>query len=927
MSSGSESAKSSVRSSNSSNSSNSSDNDNTKQGECIRNRSNFSIVKSFHMIDKKDFNPEMLQHYMQNDASPKLTKLLEYIHQLDAKDMEASGKMFKHLIFTDVNRSAYGAKIIASALAAKGMNMVFHPQGKGFSVYDNEELLKTAGNNFAVLLSKSFYDRPMNAKIRKALLDKFNSRPDNVQGDLVRFIILDQGFKEGIDLFDVKYVHLFEPLTVKADEKQAIGRATRFCGQKGLEFHPRFGWPLYVFLYDTEIPGNHRISYSNAESLFELYLKYSNLDMRKIIFASELEKATIGASVDYDLTRTIHTFNIDDPSPILKGGVGSKAPEKIMNLKEMRQYITKYFMRNRYPRIRLENNCVSGGANVGNLVNFTPTQDFIRQYFQPESAYKGILLHHSVGTGKTCTAIATATSSFDTYTILWVTRHTLKSDIWKNMFGQVCNVDIQRKIQEGLKLSDKMGQNMKHVSNNWMEPISYKQFSNMLLKKNKIYNQIVARNGEEDPLRKTLLIIDEAHKLYSPTVAKSERPNTDVLEKMIQNSYDKSGKDSVRVMLMTATPFTEDGMEMIQLLNLLRNDKLPTKFDEFGTQYLDENGYFTKLGMQKFQDQVSGYISYLNRSQDARNFAHPVIQKVNVAMSFEKNDTSAKELKDLQYTIKMLKNEEKETAAECIANCNNDKKCIKTCKEMARNEQKYNELNAKLRELKKLNAKSKYDSLIDDLKDEIKSLNYKGCAKDAKDLFKGQKSELTEKKKGMHQACKELPVKERKGCKEKADAEFDETITGIQQTMRDSLQGCESIKNKSQVSKNKINEYKELKKADKAELKALKVRASGFKTSMKEFSKESRYLALQVKTELKKIRNIKDTLTRKAALKDFRTNSEIVKKSKQIKQDIKNARAEASKLNILIKNKRLSDGSMKLKKISQQYALSKYCKV
>jgi hypothetical protein len=275
----------------------------------------------------------------------------------------------------------------------------------------------------------------------------------------------------------------------------------------------------------------------------------------------------------------------------------------------------------------------------------------------------------------------------------------------------------------------------------------------------------------------------------------------------------------------------------------------------------------------------------------------------------------------------MLKNEEKETAAECIANCNNDKKCIKTCKEMARNEQKYNELNAKLRELKKLNAKSKYDSLIDDLKDEIKSLNYKGCAKDAKDLFKGQKSELTEKKKGMHQACKELPVKERKGCKEKADAEFDETITGIQQTMRDSLQGCESIKNKSQVSKNKINEYKELKKADKAELKALKVRASGFKTSMKEFSKESRYLALQVKTELKKIRNIKDTLTRKAALKDFRTNSEIVKKSKQIKQDIKNARAEASKLNILIKNKKLSDGSMKLKKISQQYALSKYCKV
>ena len=30
-------------------------------------------------------------------------------------------------------------------------------------------------------------------------------------------------------------------------------------------------------------------------------------------------------------------------------------------------------------------------------------------------------------------------------------------------------------------------------------------------------------------------------------------------------------------------------------------------------KYLDDNGYFTKTGTQKFQDKVSGYISYLNR--------------------------------------------------------------------------------------------------------------------------------------------------------------------------------------------------------------------------------------------------------------------------------------------------------------------------
>ena len=917
--------------SNSSSISSSSKDEQDKQGECIRNRSNFSIVKSFHMIDKKDFNPEMLQHYLQNDASPKLNKLLDYIQQLDAKDMQSSGKLYKHLIFTDVNRSAYGAKIIASALAAKGMNMVFHPQGRGFSVYDNNELLKTSGNNFAVLLSKSFYDRPMNIKIRKTLLDKFNSRPDNIHGELVRFIILDQGFKEGIDLFDVKYVHLFEPLTVKADEKQAIGRATRFCGQKGLEFHPRFGWPLYVFLYNSEIPENLRRSYSDAKDLFELYLKYSNIDMRKIIFASELEKTTIDAAVDYDLTRTIHTFNIEDPSPILKGGAASKAPPKIMNLKEMRQYITKNFMRSRYPRIKLENNCISGGASVGNLVNFTPTQDFIRQYFQPESAYKGILLHHSVGTGKTCTAIATATTSFDAqgYTILWVTRHTLKSDIWKNMFGQVCNVDIQKKIVDGLRLSDKMSRNMKHVSDNWMEPISYKQFSNMLLKKNKIYNQIVARNGSEDPLHKTLLIIDEAHKLYSPTVAKSERPNTDVLEQMIQNSYDKSGKDSVRVMLMTATPFTEDGMEMIQLLNLLRSDKLPVNFNDFGKEYLDDNGYFTKEGTRKFQDKISGYISYLNRSQDARNFSHPVIQKVFTPMSVEKNDiagNAAYEMKELRAEIKMINEEEKETAADCIAKCNGDKKCIKSCKEMAKSEKK-KELEEKLYELKKLNPKSKYDPMIEDLKHEIKQLNARKCVKDAKDTFKDRKSELTQTKKDGQERCKDLPVKERKECKDKVSFDFEKSLIEAQKELGNLLKECDSIKDKKQASKDKIKEYKGLKKAAKDELKALKARANGFKAEIKTKSRESKVLVQKIKTELKRIRSIKEVPVRKAALKDLRNNSEMLKESKILKQSIKDLRADISKLHVQIKNKKLSEGSMKLKNISQQYALRKYCRV
>jgi hypothetical protein len=216
-----------------------------------------------------------------------------------------------------------------------------------------------------VLLSKSFFDRPVNTKIRKVILDTFNSRPDNSYGELVRFIILDQGFKEGIDLFDVKYVHLFEPLAVNADEKQAIGRATRFCGQKGLEFHPRYGWPLYVYKYDVTIPKKLQKNYmllEDSKTLFEVYIKNSNLDMRKIIFANQLENATIDSAVDKELNKPVHLFSIEKPDDIvLKGGGssssgnGSKgsiaiAPAKKMNLQKMQEYIKENFNNNTVKR-------------------------------------------------------------------------------------------------------------------------------------------------------------------------------------------------------------------------------------------------------------------------------------------------------------------------------------------------------------------------------------------------------------------------------------------------------------------------------------------------------------------------------------------------------------------------------------------------
>jgi hypothetical protein len=915
---------------------------NSKRAECIRNRTNFTVPKSFHLVDKKDFNPDMLNLYIKNDASPKLKLLLNKIKLLDEQDMRLSGKLHKHLIFTDVNRSTYGAKILASALTASGMNLIYHPQGRGFSMVDDSELRKTKNNNYAALLSKSFFDRPVNTKIRKAVLDKFNSRPDNTYGELIRFIILDQGFKEGIDLFDVKYVHLFEPLAVNADEKQAIGRATRFCGQKGLEFHPRYGWPLYVFKYDVVIPKELKQKYMDAETLFELYIKKSNLDMRKIIFANQLENATIGASVDKELNKAIHQFAIEKPANILKssgshsshsshsgsrggGGAAGKPksamatpPAKIMNLEKMQEYIKKNFNAFRYPPLVLENKCVGGGVGGGangNIVSFTPTQDFVRHYFQPQSAYKGLLLHHSVGTGKTCTAIATATTSFDkeNYTILWVTRHTLKTDIWKNMFGQVCSISIQEKIKNGLVLPNKITSKSKYISGNWIEPISYKQFSNMLLKKNKVYNEMVRRNGSDDPLRKTLLIIDEAHKLYSPTVAKSERANTNILEKMIQKSYDKSGADSVRVLLMTATPFTEDGMEMIKLLNLLREDtKFDTDFSEFSSTYLDDGGYFTKVGLRQFQDKVSGYISYLNRSQDARNFAHPVIKNVYAKMSLEKNAVA----------------EDKAEAADAAAAASGAKlKMSKADKDNMK------EIKGELKEL------LKQEKALD-----IHEKELKACVKMAATNYKAAAKNIMSQRKEGEKKCKKEPKDMVKACNDKVLAEYNELLKKIDRENDMEMLRCadknRQAKSNSNVKKmmerkkaleaeiakyNKglarIKENKEKNKEKRADIKVFAIKKNDLKEKTKELRESIVELEEKYKASQRKIGEITDKVEKRKALAELKMSSAYLLAKKELKE----LRAQASKLNSQQQLMKVSYGFKKIKKVSQQYAIDKYC--
>jgi hypothetical protein len=889
--------------------------------KCIRKVSNMAVMKPAYIIDNKAFDSKMLSLVLPR-AAPKIQALLTKIKELDDRDMRKEGKVYKHMIFSDSESSNHGAKLVASAMASVGFTPAFT---HSLTMKSKGVLEETKQRNFGLLLSKPFAEKPMNTKFKKEMLAMYNERPDNIHGENIRFIILDQGFKEGIDLFDVKYVHLFEPLVSMADEKQAIGRGTRFCGQKGLVFHPRFGWPLYVFRYDIKFDE----VLQGAQTMFELYLKYSDIDFRKVVFAAALEGVAIESAVDAELTHAIHSFRIDQPPPAVTpklvasaslvgspaGGAVTRSvtkspvpPGKIMTFAQMQRYM-QTFKRFKYPEAKLENKCVDGGPrpNGAGLLTFTPSQDFIRHYFQPSSAYKGLLVFHSVGTGKSCTGIATATTSFEKegYTIMWVTRHTLKADIWKNMLvkGMSCH-DGFREKGDAMKYPAKISSPMRYVSQQWIEPMSYRQFSNMLEKGNKFYEKIVAKNGEKDPLRKTLLIIDEAHKLYSPNVVGSEKADVGILEQWIDHSYKTSGKDSVRVMLMTATPYTDDGMEMVKLLNLLRADKLPTEFDTFSKKFLNDDGSFTKAGWFRFRDQISGYISYLNRSQDARNFSHPTIENILVPISKSGKEAPSKvhdeKIKDIAGTIKQLREAMKEKAAHV-------KEELAAVKKHCQEEQKERIADCKAE------AKKDYDAGME--------------------RAKTRKATAVEK-------CQSLPVKERKGCKDDAQTTYTSQVDGVKEKKASKLISCNDLKETCAADKQeriaavtkevddvkrKIQELKGEKGETRNILKEFREKNKEMMTNIKDFAaeiKNSRYELAGLKKrveEAKAAAEADDSKAKKDELKKARAD---VKKATQ---RIKDLRADSTKLRNTKLAARLEVGRGSIGDVSVETALNKKC--
>jgi hypothetical protein len=484
-------------------------------------------MKYTYRFDNQNFNVEELKQYIQSNR-----KLLLLYNNLCVLITNEKG-FYKHVIYAS---STSCAKIICGMLHILGLH----------SAYDKNHKSQMQENVvcFSYLTTNNVYGKPLSKTLIKSIKNTFNERPDNIFGKNIMIMVIDKYFKEGIDLFDVKYMHIFSKIIYDNEENQIIGRIRRTCGHIGLPngtkqiIYSYFPTPKSETTFAKELV---KLCYYSSIDYFELQ------DIQDLIFGNYLKSLKSNFSLDYNVS------------------------EEVLNFKD------KFF--DKYNKLYINNK-----SNCYGTFELTPTQKMLKDYFQPTLNIKGILCWHYVGSGKTCLGLGVARNFIDKkYSVIWVSRGSLLKDIQKNV--EICY---------GKDKIDKK-----------LITVSYKTFTNLLQNKNKY---------SRSNLENTLIIIDEAHKMFDGSLSKLESPDLNILREAIKHK-------TCKLMLMTATPFIQEPMQVIKLLNLITDIKMPENFEEFSKEYLEDNVIFSDLGINKFVKNIYKNISYLDVTKDNSMFA------------------------------------------------------------------------------------------------------------------------------------------------------------------------------------------------------------------------------------------------------------------------------------------------------------------
>ena len=254
-------------------------------------------------------------------------------------------------------------------------------------------------------------------------------------------------------------------------------------------------------------------------------------------------------------------------------------------------------------------------------------QALLSNFINPNTPYKGLLLFHGTGTGKTCAAITIAENfkeqvmKYNTK-IYVLTPGPLIKESWKDALINTCteNTYIKEKNIDNLneEAKNRIRKNALNQALQYYKFLSYRSFYRKVLGE-KIKERTVVENnrskviyrmteeGEYERdisidriynLNNTLIICDEAHWLTGNYYGEA-------LMKIIKKST------NLKILLLTATPMKNLADDIVEILNFIRPLDSPIQRDKIFNKEKNYLMNFKEGGLEYLKKMSRGYISHL----------------------------------------------------------------------------------------------------------------------------------------------------------------------------------------------------------------------------------------------------------------------------------------------------------------------------
>ena len=328
----------------------------------------------------------------------------------------------------------------------------------------------------------------------------------------------------------------------------------------------------------------------------------------KKIRKPRLKKAT-GPEIDLiniDLTTaSIRDKLMSERLPKQSEKVIVKAPTYYMNNRKIAvQKLNELFQPYRREIMANESNISCDSRSAGAEFELLTHQKIVRDYLNLYTPYRGLLLYHGLGAGKTCTSIAIAEGMKTDKQIYVLTPASLKMNFFselkkcgdhlykKNQFWEFVSIDGKPEyigilakslsltteyirehngawlvnIEKEPNFTEKTAEEQKEIDEqlNHMIRSKYVDINYNGLNKN-IFNKLT-NNNTTNPFDNAVVLIDEAHNFVSRIVNKIKKPTaiSYMLYDLLMNAT------NARIVLLTGTPIINYPNEIGILFNILR---------------------------------------------------------------------------------------------------------------------------------------------------------------------------------------------------------------------------------------------------------------------------------------------------------------------------------------------------------------------